>query len=62
MVNRVGPVPILIGMGVYPAVGDRLNVPKGVQAMPEVYGGVLLHRAGEINEGRSLKIESPFKS
>src|SRR5580692_11419058 len=62
MVNSVGPVPILMGMGAYPGAGDRLKVPSGVQAMPEVYGAVLPHRAVETNEGRSLKMESPFKS
>ena len=39
-----------------------MKVPKGVQAMPEVYGAILLHRVVETNEGRSLKMESPFKS
>src|SRR5580692_11022139 len=62
IVNSVGPVPILIGMGVYPEAGERLNVPNAVQATPEMYGGALLQRAFETNEGRSLKIESPFKS
>src|SRR5208283_473636 len=62
MVNSIGPVPILIGMGVYPGAGDRLKVPNDVHGVPEVYGGVLLHRTVETSEGRSLKMESPFKS
>jgi hypothetical protein len=50
-----------MGIAFSPAEGFRLKVPNGVHAMPE-YGDALVVQGAVENEGRSLKIESPFKS
>jgi hypothetical protein len=61
MVNSVGPVPILIGIIFCPVVGIKLKVPNWVHAKFDVICGVP-QVAVEASDGRSLKIESPFRS
>src|SRR6202035_2513786 len=61
MVNSVGPVPMLIGITFCPGAGIRLKVPNCVHAkFDEICTALQL--VVEASDGRSLKIESPFRS